>query len=240
MKATIHGAWDFTETEWSAIDRAVRNVYYKTLGVLNAHWQTPGNSDVAAELRSWAYSWAATHAQEIHDRAHKPAFITKRVQQRLQERVVEHMLARPELPHGAGEDFEERVRTTRARARKPRSYPAKYWQGRSPLEADQTLDSISLYGYTIPPGQLQFIIKRGKRGRPIHDRHGNPVTETPEAMAELHTRKPTRMEFWHDVCDEWDRDQFRRELAATFNNHICDCHECEQFAKNTINRPANP
>ncbi|MGP5593865.1 hypothetical protein [Brachybacterium alimentarium] len=224
MKATDHGEWSFTETEWSAIDRAVRNVYYKTRGVLNAHWQTPGNSDPAAELRSWAYSWAATHAQEIHDRAHNPAYITHRVRERLQERVIEHMLARPELPHGAGEDFDKRVQATKAAARLPRPTPPKPWRGTAPHEADPVLDSISRYGRMIPTDQIQFIIKGHRNGKPIY--------ETPEAMGNLHTRNPTRMEYWNEVCTEPHRKQFRRELAETFNRGICECSECVDYVKN--------
>lgn len=232
MKATLHGEWTFTETEWAAIDKAVRRVYYTLRGTLSAEWQTPGNSDPANELRSWAYSWAATHAQEIHDKAHRPGYITKRVAERLQERAIEHMLARPELPHGIGDDFDRRVRSTRAAQRKARSYPAKYWQHRAPHEEDPMLDSLDLYGRMIPTDQIQFIVKRGKRGRPARDRKGNLITETPEAMAKLHTRRPTRTEFWEEVCDENDRKQFRRELAATFNTHICNCAECNEYVKN--------
>jgi|SRR5690625_2331082 len=224
MKATTHGDWDFTEAEWAAIDKAIRTVYYKTRGILDAHWQTPGNSDPAAELRSWAYSWAATHAQEIHDRSHNPAFITNRVRQRLQERVVEHMLARPELPHGIGEDFERRTKTSRARARLPRPTPPKPWRGAAPHEADPVLDSLTRYGRMIPTDQIQFIIKGHRKGKPVY--------ETPEAMSKLHTRRPTRKEYWEEVCTEPHRKQFRRELAQTFNLGICNCPECEEFVKN--------
>lgn len=226
MKATLHGVWDFTETEWSAIDKAVRNVYFKSRAVLDAHWQAPGNSDPAAELRSWAYSWAATHAQEIRDRSHNPAFITNRVRERLQERVIEHMMARPELPHGGSDDFEDRVKATKAAARLPRPTPPKAWHGTAPHEADPVLDSLTRYGRMIPTDQIQFIIKGHRKGNPIH--------ETPEAMAKLHTRRPTRTEYWEQVCTEPHRKQFRRELAATFNLGICECTECEEFVKKSI------
>lgn len=224
MKATTHGVWDFTETEWSAIDRAVRTVYYKTRGILDAQWQAPGNSDPAAELRSWAYSWAATHAQELRDRSHNPAFITNRVRERLQERVIEHMMARPELPHGIGDDFEDRVKASKAAARKPRPTPPKPWRGTAPHETDPVLDSLTRYGRMIPTDQIQFIVKGRRNKRPIY--------ETPEAMDKLHTRLPSRTEFWETVCTEPHRKQFRRELAETFNLGICQCVDCEEYVKN--------
>lgn len=108
MKATTHGEWDFTETEWAAIDRAVRNVYYNNRTRLPAHWQgTP--TDPAGALRSHAYEYAATHAQDIHDRAHTPQFITKHISGRLQQALNRDINKHRELPYGTGQDFNKRV-----------------------------------------------------------------------------------------------------------------------------------
>lgn len=108
MKATTHGEWDFTEEEWAAIDKAVRNVYFNNRTRLPAHWQgTP--TDPAGALRSHAYEYAATHAQDIHDRAHTPPFITKHISGRLQQFLNRDMEKFEELPYGAGHDFNRRV-----------------------------------------------------------------------------------------------------------------------------------
>ena len=108
MKATTHGEWDFTEEEWAAIDKAVRNVYFNNRTRLPAHWQgTP--TDPAGALRSHAYEYAATHAQDIHDRAHTPPFITKHISGRLQQFLNRDMEKFEELPYGAGHDFNKRV-----------------------------------------------------------------------------------------------------------------------------------
>ena len=108
MKATTHGEWDFTEDEWAAIDKAVRNVYFNNRTRLPAHWQgTP--TDPAGALRSHAYEYAATHAKDIHDRAHTPPFITKHISGRLQQALNREINKHPELPYGTGQDFNKRV-----------------------------------------------------------------------------------------------------------------------------------
>ena len=108
MKATTHGEWDFTEDEWAAIDKAVRTVYYNNRTRLPAHWQG-GPTDPAGELRSWAYEYAATHAQDIHDRAHTPPFITHHIAGRLQQLLNRDIKKFEELPYGVGYDFNQRV-----------------------------------------------------------------------------------------------------------------------------------
>lgn len=108
MKATTHGVWDFTEDEWAAIDKAVRNVYFNNRTRLPAHWQG-GPTDPAGELRSWAYEYAATHAEDIHDRAHTPPFITKHIAGRMQQFLNRSIEKYEELPYSVGQDFNTRV-----------------------------------------------------------------------------------------------------------------------------------
>ena len=108
MKATTHGEWSFSEAEWSAIDKAVRTVYFNNRTRLPAHWQgTP--TDPAGALRSHAYEYAATHAKDIHDRAHTPPFITHHIAGRLQQFLNRDIKKFAELPYGAGYDFNRRV-----------------------------------------------------------------------------------------------------------------------------------
>ncbi|WP_270407807.1 hypothetical protein [Brachybacterium paraconglomeratum] len=106
MKATHHGVWDFSETEWAAIDKAVRNVYFKKRTRLPAHWQG-GPTDPAGELRSWAYEYAATHAQEIHERDDWQ--ITHLLGDRAQQLLNRSITKYEELPYSVGYDFNERV-----------------------------------------------------------------------------------------------------------------------------------
>ena len=108
MRATEHGVWDFTETEWAAIDKAVRNVYFNNQARLPARWQG-GPTDPAGELRSWAYEYAATHPDDIHSRAHTPPFVTKHISERLQQFLSRNIKLHEELPYGIGWRFDKRV-----------------------------------------------------------------------------------------------------------------------------------
>ncbi|MEE1617318.1 hypothetical protein [Brachybacterium sp. J153] len=147
MKATKHGVWDFTEDEWAAIDKAVRNVYFNNISRLPAHWQgTP--SDPAGELRSWTYEYAATHAQEIHERAHTPPFITRLLSKRLQQYLNRHTEKRPEVPFGIGSTFDRNVLDALGGPGSPVIAPA---------ERDPYADALEPYKRLLTPARRRRL-----------------------------------------------------------------------------------
>lgn len=152
MKATQHGVWDFSEAEWAAIDQAVRNVYYKNRSRLPAHWQgTP--SDPAGELRSWAYEYAATHADEIHERVGWQ--ITHLVSDRLQQQASRHIKKRPELPYGIGADFDRNVQEALGGPGSPVAAPS----ARNPYE-----DALEPYKRLLTPRRRRILWERMNPG----------------------------------------------------------------------------
>lgn len=215
-------AGDFTEDQMAAIDRAVVKVYVKARTILPPELLGAGKGDPAAALRAVAYEYALTHRADIDSRSDWQ--ITHHVAGRLQQIVTRTVKARMERPYGIGDKFTRAV-TAKFRemeestgVHKPRRYPARYWKNPSPYESDIQLDMFDLYGCVIPDDKMQFI-RTGSR-------NGKPVFMEPEAFAKLHTRKPTRQEFWEEVCTEWDRREFRKQLAQTFAAGICSCEEC--------------
>lgn len=213
---------DFTEEQMTAIDRAVVKVYVKARAILPPVLLGAGKGDPAAALRAVAYEYALTHRRDIDTRTDWQ--ITHHVAGRLQQYVTRAVKARMERPYGIGDEFS---RTVTAKLReveestgvhKPRRYPARYWQNPSPYESDIQLDMFDLYGCVIPEDKMQFI-RTGTR-------NGKPVFMEPDVFAKLHTRKPTPMEFWEQVCTERDRREFREQLAQTFAAGICSCKEC--------------
>jgi len=201
---------EFSEDEMTAIDRAVVNVYVNTRAILPPPLLGAGRGDPAAALRSYAYMYAAEHPAEIHDRI--PGHIYNHMRGRVQQHVKRELAKRRERPYGIGQSFARRLAHREQRTRVRVTQP--------PPRVDSLINhhSIDLYGRILPSDQMQFMAK-GRRA-------GKPVFEDPAIIARLHTRKPTRLEFWHEVCDEWDRKAFRKQLAQTFAAGICACEEC--------------
>lgn len=200
MKATTHGVWDFTEHEWAAIDKAVRNVYYNTRGILPAHWQTSGHTrdtDPAAELRSWAYEYCGTHAQEIHERVDWQ--ITHLVRDRLQQHLSRHIRKRPELPYGIGAEFDRNVEAALGGPGSPVAAPS----ARNPYE-----DALEPYKALLTP----------KKRRQLWE-HINPG----ESHA-INYRDPTGDAATESIYLEQLQQVLDTKLFHPGNN--CKCEEC--------------
>lgn len=167
MKATRHGEWSFSEPEWAAIDKAVRSVYFKNRTRLPAHWQG-GPTDPAGELRSWAYEYAATHAEDIHDRAHTPPFITKHLAERMQQFLNRSIKKYEELPYSVGHDFNERV--TKA--------VGGYWEPvTAPAERDPYEDALEPYKRLLTPARRRRLWELMNPGEPKTTNYRDPTGE---------------------------------------------------------------
>lgn len=169
MKATQHGVWDFSEDEWAAIDKAVRNVYYKNLSRLPAHWQG-GPSDPAGELRSWAYEYAATHAQEIHDRCDWQ--ITHLLAGRAQQFLNRSAERYEEVPYGIGTEFDRNVESALGGPGSPVAAPSArnpYADALEPYKALLTPKKRRQLWDYINPGESHAIN--------YHDPTGDTATE---------------------------------------------------------------
>ncbi|HJF49554.1 MAG TPA: hypothetical protein K8W24_07105, partial [Brachybacterium paraconglomeratum] len=93
----------------------------------------------------------------------------------------------------------------------PKRFPARYWSTRSPLETDHGLAIFDALG-TLPPSDLwQFAVK----GR---DRHG-VVWATAEDLAKLHTRRPSRAEYWGEMFNGDERRSLRKDLRKDTQLH---------------------
>lgn len=217
----------FTEDQMHAIDRGVVKVYTQTRAILPPELLGAGTSDPAGALRAVAYEYALTHRADIDNR--EPWQITHHIAGRVQQYVKRAVKKRRELPYGMGERFHRAVNKAQAAARaesgthKPRKYPARYWQNPSPYESEVQLDMFVRYGQVIPDDKAQFLV--------TGTCNGEPVFMEPETFAKLHTRKPTRREFWSEVCTERDRKKFRKQIAESFNLGICECPECKRIVK---------
>lgn len=201
---------EFSEVQMTAIDKAVVKVYVNNRAILPPHLLGAGRGDPAAALRSYAYMYAVDHSHEIHERT--PGHIYNLISKRVQQHVKREMSKRRERPYGIGQTLNRRLdnREQRTRIRVTQPTPR--------TESFVNHHSIDLYGRILPSDQMQFMVK-GRRA-------GMPVFEDPAVIAKLHTRKPTRMEFWFEVCGEWDRKAYRKDIAQTFADGICACDEC--------------
>lgn len=190
---------EFTEAEMNAIDRAAVKVYTQSRAVLPPHLLAAGSCDPAGALRSVAYDYACGHPSDIRSRT--PGQVFHHVRTRLQQHVTRELSKRLEQPYGSAEDVREYVTQPSPRTASPTNHHC-----------------IDLYGRILPPDQIPFMVKGWRAGR--------PVWEDPEVIAKLHTRLPSRAEFWEQVCSEWDRKEFRRNIGETFNAGICYCDSC--------------
>ena len=210
---------EFSEAEMNAIDIAAVHVYKKARGVLPPDLlDTSPAGDPAAPVRQWAYEYAYSHPHDIHSRT--SGQIVNHVRGRLRQRFKRLLDQRLERPYSIGDDFDARVRhywkTAQAKAAKkgilePRKYPVKYRQDKGPLESIATLEMIGLYGRFIPEDQQQFII--------TGYRDGAPVRESRAVMDRLHTRRPSRAEYWAEVLDGNSHRTARKDLAADTELH---------------------
>ena len=224
---------EFSEAEMNMIDVAAVHVYKRArAGLPSELIDFTRDGDPAGVIRQWAYQWAHEHPHEVHERS--GGRIVKHVRRRLRQDLDRYLKDRKrELP-GTGFNLEAAVRgmeiiaeekrekgrdifTTTRPVRRPQ--PIKYRQDKGPLESEAMLTMIDLYGRFIPEDQQQFIIKRHRDGRPVRGRNGRPVRETGEALAKLHTRRPTRAEYWNEMFDGNSRKSLRRDLREDTDLH---------------------
>lgn len=212
-----HSPAEFTEAQMTAIDQGVVKAYFKTRRYLPPVLQSAGRGDPADVLRAFAYDYARGHRADIDSRE------PWQIRHHIYGRCVQHVARvgeaqRLEVPVGAGPNLERGITKAAKAATIARPSPPKKIFPEAAFESRAGLDALHRYGRMIPQDQLQFVITGHRDGR--------PVFETPERMAALHTRKPTRMEFWFEVCDEPDRKKFRKQIAESFAAGICACDEC--------------
>lgn len=215
---------EFSEAEMNMIDIAAVHVYKKARAALPSDLvDFMRDGDPAGVIRQWAYQWAYEHPDEIHSRT--AGRIVKHVRRRLRQELKRYLAHRLRtLPTGfdpetgklgleviAEEKREKRrdIFTTTRPVKRPQ--PIKYRQDRSPLESVPMLTMLDLYGRFIPEDQQQFILK-GHRG-------GKPVRESAEAMEKLHTRRPSREEYWTGVLNGDSRRTARRDLRDDTGLH---------------------
>ena len=215
---------EFSEAEMNMIDVAAVHVYKKARAALPSdlvYFERDG--DPAGVIRSWAYQWAHEHPEEVHART--GGRIVKHVRRRLRQELKRYLRHRLRtLPTGLdpevgkvgleviAEEKGEKKRdifTTTRPVKRPQ--PIKYRRDRSPLESDPMLTMIDLYGRFIPEDQQQFIIKGHRNGRPIR--------EALEVLDRLHTRRPTRAEYWNGVLNGDSQRTARADLAEDTELH---------------------
>lgn len=196
---------EFTEEEMRALDRATVKVYLNSRAILPPHLLSERRGDPAAFIRAYVYEYAHRVPSRIHQRT--PGEIYYHVRKRAQQFVKrEAAKVRQERPWGID------LATLRAGDRTRVSEPAHR------PDSPTSHRSLDLYGRILPADQMQFVVKGY--------RNGKRVFEDPAIIAKLHTRKPTRMEFWFEVCDGYDRAGFRKQIAEAFRAGICDCDHC--------------
>lgn len=215
---------EFTEAEMNMIDIAAVHVYKKARAALPSELiDFTRDGDPAGVIRQWAYQWAHEHPHEVHQRT--GGRIVKHVRRRLRQELDRYLRDRVKsLPAGfdldaavrglevVAEEKREKKRDIFATTRPvKRPQPIKYRKDRSPFESEAMLAMIDLYGRFIPEDQQQFIIK-GRRG-------GKPIRETGEALTKLHTRRPTRAEYWDGVLNGNSRRTARSDLAEDTELH---------------------
>lgn len=196
---------EFSEDEMNALDRATVKAYLLASGTLPPHMRSERRGDPAAIIRAWVYDYAYRNPSRIHGRTPGEIFwhVRKRATQHIKRETAKF---RQEQPWGI--DLEVVKAGDRTRVSEPAHRP----------DSPTSHRSLDLYGRILPADQMQFIVKA--------HRNGKRVFEDPAIIAKLHTRKPTRMEFWNEVCDEWDRKGFRQQIGEAFRAGICDCDHC--------------
>lgn len=200
----------------TAIDKGVVKVYIKARAILPPELLGAGKGDPAGALRSVAYEYALTHRADIESR--EDWEISHHIYGRVMQYARRVIKGRMERPYGVSAGFDRAVADIKRIDRLPRPTPPRKVFPEAPHETPAMLDMLTRYGRFIPADKVQFIVK----GR----RKGEPVFESPENMAKLHTRKPTTAEFWFEVCNESDRKDFREQIAASFAAGICACDNC--------------
>lgn len=215
---------EFSEDEMHMIDIAAVHVYKKARAALPSELvDFTREGDPAGVIRQWAYQWAHEHPHEVHERT--GGRIVKHVRRRLRQELKRYLKDRVKsLPIGfdleaamsgmevIAEERREKGRDIFTTARPvKRPQPIKYRQDKGPLESIPMLAMIDLYGRFIPEDQRQFIIKGHRAGKPIR--------ETEEALARLHTRRPTRAEYWSEVLDGNSQRTARADLAEDTELH---------------------
>ena len=228
---------EFSEAEMNMIDAAAVHVFKRARAVLPSELvDFARDDDPAGVIRQWAYRWALENPTEIHGWPNGQ--IVKNVRRSLREKLNEYLhgyrrkeLERPggrpgrlqETPGGANTEAFERgaqVIASEKLAKKSmfhktrpvkRPQPIKYRQDKGPLESVAMLTMIDLYGRFIPEDQQQFIIKGYRAGKPIR--------ETSEALAKLHTRRPSRAEYWGEMFNGNGRRSLRKDLAEDTELH---------------------
>lgn len=228
---------EFSEAEMNMIDVAAVHVYKGAQDVLPSEMvDFAREGDPAGVIRQWAYQWALENPGEVHGWPNGQ--IIKNVRRSLREKLNEYLhgyrreaLRRPggrpgrlcEMPGGSNMEAFQRgaqVLASNKHAEQnmfgstrpvKRPQPIKYRKNRSPLESEGYLAMLDLYGRFIPEDQQQFIIKEYRNGRPIR--------ETGEALAKLHTRRPTRAEYWNEMFDGNRRKTLRRHLREDTGLH---------------------
>src|SRR5699024_6788802 len=175
--------------------------------------------DPAAEVRAIAYMWSLATPHEIHARATQPWKIKHQVALRVGEIVDDLARNAPEDPWLAMDEDgvvthaadQQRVSSDEGGKLMPKRFPARYWSTRSPLENRLGIAILDAIG-TLPPSDLwQFAVK----GR---DRHG-AVWATAGDLDRLHTRRPSRAEYWRGVLDGNSHRTARADLALDTELH---------------------
>ena len=212
----------FTEDEWAAIDAGAVSAYSNRAAHLPAWLRGAGEGrglDPAAEVRAIAYMWSLATPHEIHARAAQPWKIKHQVALRVGEIVDDLARRAPEDPWLAMDEDgvvthaadQQRVSSDEGGKLMPKRFPPRYWSIRSPLENRLGIAILDAIG-TLPPSDLwQFAVK----GR---DRHG-VVWATAEDLDRLHTRRPTRAEYWRGVLDGNSHRTARADLALDTELH---------------------
>lgn len=212
----------FTEDEWAAIDAGAVSAYSNRAARLPAWLRGAGEGrglDPAAEVRAIAYMWSLATPHEIHARAAQPWKIKHQVALRVGEIVDDLAKTAPEDPWLAMDEDgvvthasdQQRVSSDEGGNLMPKRFPARYWSTRSPLENRLGIAILDAIG-TLPPSDLwQFAVK----GR---DRHG-VVWATAEDLDRLHTRRPTRAEYWGEMFDGNGRRSLRKDLREDTELH---------------------
>jgi hypothetical protein len=193
----------FTEAQMDAIDRAVVRVYTRSRAVLPPDLLSERSNDPAAALRSVAYGYAHSHRAEIEGRS--PGRVFHHVRTRLQQHVKRELRRHPERPYGIGTEYMEAVapRAASDRLRIVKSPPA--------VDSDAHCLSLTKYGRILPPDQLPFMVKGRQDGR--------PMLEDRAVIDRLHTRRPTRAEYWDGVLNGNTRRTARADLARDTGLH---------------------